>query len=533
MKNFKYITMFFIATLLFVGCGEDRTVDTVDTNHRIIVTSEMDYENTIAIAGHIDFGDISRGVVSRTWTLPENSTSIQGEDGNTSSKDVIKGFFYKPGVYNVTLNQTFSDNVYPNDDSTMPINGRELDTTIVVTVLDSIKSVLKIYHLNDDGTTGAELVLADNAENEVTASKTLRLTYTATGEPESAIWTSEGGKPDRIPTKEDENEVDMRFNKLGTWDLDFLATRFRPEDGDTLSFKRLIKVIPSTEPVVLERVSEKDDGKVALEFSREMDESTVNADDFSVRIENDGNIINPLILGATLDPDEGNIILLELDNEKLYYDDEVFVSYTPGNLRTADLVDATAITDAGGGPIDYRSVIDIFATIDFDPSMEDFTADESWNPLGWGSPWDKFNRKVSRDLSRTGDNSLYVEFEPFGGMIVERGDDEGTPITIPYEKGKTYELGYWMYVVEGVANVPGSTKASDIRLYASSFAFELVPTIFSPTTTTGQWVYQSKIFKASFSDSVSLLFRGFNEHNPDTLKFYIDDFSLTELPFRP
>ncbi len=76
------------------------------------------------------------------------------------------------------------------------------------------------------------------------ASNSIRLSYTAIGEPQSVSWKSVGGKPNAV-TISDDSEVDMRFNRLGSWDIEYIASRFRPTDADTLSFENVIKVIPS------------------------------------------------------------------------------------------------------------------------------------------------------------------------------------------------------------------------------------------------------------------------------------------------
>ena len=234
MKKCKFLSILFVFTLLLVSCEKQEELNLNDPNHRIIVTSEMDFENKVIVGGDIDFGDISRGVESRTWTLPSNAR-IVGGNGTTSSEKVVKAIFNKAGVYDVVLNQTFKGNVYPNDDSTEPIDSRQLDTTIVVTVIDSIQSVLKAFRINPDGSTGAEINLADGAENELEASNSIRLTYTAIGEPQSVTWNSVGGKPNAV-TISDNSEVDMRFNRLGSWDIEYIASRFRPTDADTLSY---------------------------------------------------------------------------------------------------------------------------------------------------------------------------------------------------------------------------------------------------------------------------------------------------------
>ncbi len=523
MKNYKILTLFLLISLVLTSCGEDLSVGTMDTNHRVIVTSEMNFENRVSVNGHIDFGDISRGVVSRLWTLPgDTDVAVIAKNGaSTSSDDVIKGIFYKPGVYDVTLNQTFGGDVYPNEDSTEPINSRELDTTIVVTVLDSLRADLKLYYINDDGTTGAELVLADGAENELTASKSVRLTFTSVGEEDNVTWSSEGGKPSSETTTL--NEFDMRFNTLGSWDLDFRAFRDRPRDADTLSFEKLIKVIPSTDPVTLDRVFGVD-GKIGLEFSRDIDPESVDPSTFSVRIENDGSIFMPMVSTATINADEANIVILELDNETVYNDDQVFVSYTPGTLRTSDLVDATEIINA---ELSGFRLVNIYESTDFDYSFENSTIDD-WPNHGWGGIWGQFNHEISSNVVRTGSNSLYIEFEPNGGMIMRHEN------TVPIESGKEYEIGYWMYIVDGIANAPSGDASSDIRIYEVGFGIaDLIPTVFSSSLPTGEWIYQSFQFKSVFGGDATLLIRGFNENNPDTLKFYLDDMSLSEIRLRP
>ncbi len=527
MKKINYIIAIFITTLLVVSCAEDLATDTQDTNHRIIVTSEMDYENKVAIAGHIDFGDISRGVVTRTWSVPNDPSiaKIWGEDGNTSSKNVIKALFYKPGEYNVTLSQTFGGNVFPNDDSEEAINGRELDTTIVVTVLDSLRANLKVYYINEDGTTGDELLLADNAENELTASKSVRLTFTAAGEPDNVTWTSNGGKPDRIQTEE--NEVDMRFNKLGSWDLDFLASRFRPRDADTLSFEKIIKVIPSTEPVVLEGVSEKD-GFVALQFSRDMDPASLDASNFTVRLEHEGSPISSTVANVILDENENNIVLLELDAERMYDDDVAFVSYNPGSLKTADQVDADEFTDIES--VSFNT--NLYESTNFDFGCESTTAqnngDGDWPYQNWGGNWGEYDIDINSNLPHSGAQSMEITMRPNGGWIFGGSGDFQLVV------GQEYELGYWVYVDTDLTGAPTGTATSDIRFYASNWAMaDLGISNLDPSFPTGEWIYQKFYIKSTTDAEITWLIRGNNENNANPLKLYLDDFFLAAVELRP
>ncbi|TYA73903.1 hypothetical protein [Seonamhaeicola marinus] len=528
MKKIKILMVLILTATFFVSCFEDDTIDTVEPNHRVIVTSEMNFENTINPGGHIDFGDLSRGVTTRTWTFPEANTQIAGEDGNTSSKNLIKGLFYQPGVYNVTLNQTFKGDVYPNEDSTVPSTNRELDTTIVVTVLDWVESNLKAYYVNDDGSTGDELDLSDNAENEIIASKYVRLTYSAVGEPEEIVWSSAGGKPTSLETS-DGVEVDMRFGKLGSWDLQYIASRTRPTDADTIFIKNFIKVLPSTEPVDLDRVFEKE-GKIALEFSREMDPESLNRNNFTVRIENGGTTLNPAVSSAVIDSEEGNIVLLELENEQLYNDDQIFISYTPGSLRTLDLVDSEAFTDAL--LTEFTNLVNILPDTDFDYGFEG-TDTSNWPYLWWGGHWGEFTHSVNLDNPRSGNYSLEVEYNARGGMIISHRDGDGNDLNFSVENGKSYEFGYYIYVEDLGWDLYGNMWNSDIRFYPSNWAFELIPTTFNEDFPTGKWVYQKQTFTATFTGDVTWLIRGYNEFNNAPIKFYLDDFILSEVPFRP
>ncbi|GAA4933765.1 hypothetical protein GCM10023314_02780 [Algibacter agarivorans] len=529
MKNIKILQFMFIASLLLFSCNEDESVTLVEPNHRVIVTSEMNFENTINIGGHIDFGDLSRGVKSRVWTFPTNATNISGEDGNTSARDVIKGFFYEPGVYDVVLSQVFSGNVYPNEDSTEPIQGRELDTTIVVTVRGNVAANIQINYVNDDGSTGAPLNLSNNAENEIIASKYVRLTQGSTGEPTDFNWSLNGAKPEQVLIADDPDaETDVRYSKLGTWDLQFIASRTRPTDADTIYIKNFIKVNPSTEPVVLDRVFEKEaQTKIGLEFSREMDPATVNKNNFTVSIDTAGGAtLNPEIASVTVDANEGNILVVELANEVMYNDDIVKISYTPGVLSTLDAVQATTITDAILTDFIKTNILE---SLNVDHSIE--TSDDSnWPYLWWGGQWGEYDLSVSFDRAHTGDKSLYIEFRPNGGMIIGHKDAGGADITFTVESGFKYEMGAWIYI-EDLGNITGE---ANVRMYwtpGTNWGIGDNVT-FAPTTTTGEWFYSSSVVQFAAAGEVGYMIRGINT-NTERLKFYMDDLTLYKLTSRP
>lgn len=531
MKNIKFLQFIFIITLLLFSCNDDDSVVLIESNHRAIVTSEMDFENTINIGAHIDFADLSRGIESRLWTFPENVTELAGEEGNTSTKDVVKGTFNQAGVYDVVLSQVYKGNVYPNEDSTEPIQSRELDTTIVVTVLENIAANIKINYLNDDGSLGAELNLSDNAENEVTASKYVRLTQSSTGSPTNFTWNLKGAKPEQVLGDLTTPEVDVRYTKLGTWDLEFIASRTRPTDSDTIYIKNFIKVIPSTEPVTLDRVFEQESQtKIGLEFSREMDPATINKSTFSVTIETaNGATLNPEIANVTTHPTEGNILIIELANEIMYNDDVVKISYTPGGLTTLDAVAATTITDAILTDFIKVNLLEDpnFSDVDYDFET---TTEDNWPYLWWGGQWAEYNMNLSYNRAYKGSKSMYLEFKPNGGMIIGNVDANGDNITFPVEKGFKYEMGAWFYV-DDLGTI---TTDANIRMFwRPSTNWGIGDNVlFTQTTKVGEWFYSSAVVEFSADSNESYMIRGLN-NNATTLKFYMDNLTLYKLTSRP
>lgn len=534
MKNLKYLEFIFIFSLLLLGCNEDESIQLVEPNHRVIVTSEMNFENTINIGEHIDFGDLSRGVENRLWTFPADAAVIGGETGNTSNKDVVKGTFTKSGVFDVLLNQTFKGNVYPNEDSTEPLQTRELDTTIVVTVIGAVEASFQMNYINEDGSTGAPLSLSDNAENEIVASKFVRITQNSAGSPTNFRWLLPGAKTEFLEVvDEPDAESDVRYTKLGTWDLQFIAARTRPTDSDTIYIKNFIKVIPSTEPVTLDRVYEYEtQTKIGLEFSREIDPATVATEDFSVAIEtNTGTTIIPEISNVSVDPDEGNVVIIEIINEIMYNDDIVKVSYTPGALTTLDLVASEAITDAI--LTDFIKT-NLLPDSDVDYSFETVIED-NWRYLGWGGRWEEYARSISFDRAHTGDKSMLIELSPQGGMIIGNVNVDGDGavvdnINFTAEKGFNYEMGAWFYV-ESLSTL---TAEANIRMYwRPGTNWGIGDNIaFTNDTPIGQWFYSSEIATFSADGEVSYMIRGLND-NTDSVRFYMDDLTLFKLTSRP
>ncbi|ANW95068.1 hypothetical protein AXE80_01600 [Wenyingzhuangia fucanilytica] len=488
------------------------------------MTNQMHFGNKVEVNGSITFGDVSSGVESRKWTFPEGVVDIvDSDDDVTSTKNTVKAIFKKTGQHNVALHQVFKGDAY--DGTTL--KGKVLDTIIAVNVLKPVSVSLEGYKLNSDGSLGDALVMSDGALNEITASYSVRFIYTVEGQPEEFTWDLDNGGV-VVTTDENNQTTDVKYSKMGDFNLSFGASRERPAGGNMVSYTDLIRVVPSTDPVVLENTYNRD-GKIVLDFSREMDASKLNPNDFSVNITTFGGAtITPSINTVTLDPTDGDLVIVELNGETVYTDDQATITYTKGTLATSDGVDADTFMNVSV-TTQYPNVLE---TSSYDYGFENST-NANWKYLGWGAPFDGYTLDVNGTQVHSGTKSAHVTMNAGGGMIVGHKDNSNANITFPVEGGETYEVGVWVYLEQ----VGASTNLTpDLRLFSvpnTDWGVAAVHT-FTDTFTTGQWVYGKVLVKFDASATESrFAIRGYNKDNTTITSFYMDDFTVRKVNIRP
>ncbi|AXT63208.1 hypothetical protein D1816_23615 [Aquimarina sp. AD10] len=513
-KILKIVSPLIIILITIIGCDND-DVDTDVPSQRLIFTSEQNQDNQIRLGTSLTFADVSTGVISRKWTFPDDVTTIK-----ESNEDIVKTIFSKVGEHNVVLNQTFEESAFVNGEQ----RGKELDTTIVVRVLEPIKINLKANYINPDGSLGAALTIADNTQNEVIASRSIRYSFETIGEPEDINWTLDGGDPE---SSTGASEIDVTYKRVGTYDLKVEASTRRPFGEDQINFSNLIKVVPSTDPVSLDEIKGKRDGRLALEFSREMDETTINKANFSLTIQNGTTTIPAVIRSVTINPTQRNILDITLDGDSVYIDDVVTVSYAAGSLFTADGVQANSFTDIPMSSFEQGTNILETTTVDF--SFENSTDDSNWPYQFWGGIWELYDFSIAFDKARTGNRSGIVDMQANGGMIIAH--DSGS---FPLETGTTYEIGIWTFV-ENLGNTPDGLANPDLRLYwipATNFSVGPSPE-FTSDFPLNQWVYKSIIVTATETEDKQFLIRGYNEFNDAPIRIFMDDLFVSEVTIRP
>ncbi|WP_271783003.1 hypothetical protein [Aquimarina algiphila] len=521
MKKYLKIIMLLVTTILLMTNCQNDDVDTDIPSKRVIFTSEQTQGNAIRVNTSLSFGDISSGVISRTWSIPEGVANI-----TESSESRIKPIFNRVGQHNVTLTQTFEESAFVNGVQ----RGTKLDTTIVVTVLEPIKIDLKANYINPDGSLGAALNLSNNVENEVIASRSVRYTFDPVGLPQNIAWTLDGGDPDEVVGTM--NQVDVSYKRIGVYDFTVIANTPRPFGGDTISFEKLIKVIPSTDPVTLGNVEGKRDGTLALEFSREMDETTINATDFSIAIENGGSVIPATISSVSINPTERNILNITLDGELIYIDDTVTVSYTAGGLSTADGVQSDSFTNVSMNVFEQSPNLLEATVATTDPGFENsLSSDWIDGGFAFGTSLDA-TLTVNNTRAHTGINSGLVTASANTNSVIYNQGKE-----FPFETGKTYQLGVWSYLE---TSIDRATTGFDpeFRYYFNqtggpnySIAGPVIPFLNIPLN---EWVFNSIIITTTASDGPKeIMIRFLNEGNDNDLRVYIDDLSVSEVILRP
>ncbi|PIB35643.1 hypothetical protein BFP72_09690 [Reichenbachiella sp. 5M10] len=530
MKNIlKYIMILTLAVGVMSSCDDEYQAPNAGAKHSVIYSAEQSASNQVQVNGEISFGDASSGVQLREWSVAEGIGFIITDDSlSTSDMNNIKVVFNEAGTQEVKLHQEFGGDFYVGT----TVRSSSYDTTIMVTVLDSVDVAFEAHYINDDGTVGAALTLQDGAKNQVTASKSVQFTYILDGSPQEVIWTFEGGDPAEV--EYDGNAIEdgsglntvVKYKKIGVWDVGLLGFRDRPYGGDTLVYNDLIEVIPSTEPVILDQLVN-DGNTIVLNYSREIDPASVNANNFAVSMENAGTAIPVNIASVNVDPSEGNLVIISLDGENIYDDDEVHVTYTPGEMRTTDLVNADAITDQ---LMDHAKGENKMAQNGYDVGMETSTV-ANWPYLYWGGNWGMYTNDIITTNPHLGKKSMVVNWEAGGGSIFDYKDDLGNNTVFNLETGKTYEVGFWIYV-DKLGNADNGGLVPDFRLYPDDWSAELA-FFFDDAFPTGEWVYQSTTWSPANTRDYFFMMRGYNASSTVEMEFYLDDFGIYELNMRP
>lgn len=395
-RNIAVLFMLLLAVCSITSCDNSFNEE-IEFSHPVML-----HTNTIInINENISFSDLSQGVVTRKWSFPEGVVDVIKSDNDLESGEkIVHATFKKSGKYEVRFTNELKNASF------------NMDSIIPITVLDTIIS--KIWN-------EAPIV---NGVHTIEAGSEIRFSSLSTGEPDTFDWAFEGATPEMAT----DSTLLVKFKKLGTWDVALIASRDRPWGIDTLQLKDHIKVIPSTKPVTLDQVSQTDDNKMGLFFSRELQLPVNQLANFSAT--NNGTLVN--ILSVKQDPADATILYIEVEGDVINID-AATISYTPGDLISTDFVTVDGFTDIQVTPR-FVNLLGV------NPDLEDGTLD-GWNlARDWQAP--------------TGEGTITDE-EAHSGMysvkVVHTGDNYNVAAggDALIQDGKMYRLEFWFKAAPG------------------------------------------------------------------------------------
>ncbi len=495
MKQFARFLILTIFGLVFFGCGDDDFEAPTDEPNVILINTSFGIgEPIVQINGTETFADLSTGVNARQWSFPGGDIS----DVTSSSDKSVVVKFSKIGEYEVKLNQTF--NGIPWDWQTKKTKSSNvLDTTITVTVVDSVKADIEVWYVSTTDEDSIKFDMTDGALNVLMAGDKIRIKNSSVGAPTILTTFSDGASPttvQRTQGSEDfSQDIEIKYQRTGDYDFNFSASRVKPQGADEIDIDNFIRVIPSTRPVVLEDVYRIEEDVVALAFSRSVADPSAETANFSVRVKN--TVKNALGLPVEFDElipvisvsgGEGNTdneVYLKLES-RLFSSDEVLVSYTPGGLETADGVAANGFTEQ---KLDFRLVNIAAEYGGFEDSGLGWLVDNVAGSGGTASfSTEKprsgtFSAKLSS--GRTADGT-----REWAEVITDGDEEDPTAFNvINVQEGNNYLISYWVFVEE--ATPVSDDEWEELSMFLWIIGDKLVVHEYRSSLTThpiGEWV---------------------------------------------
>ncbi|MCG8390421.1 MAG: hypothetical protein MJA30_33035 [Cytophagales bacterium] len=334
--NYSSINLLFFACVLFVlySCEDEYEAPGPEFSYPLALRSPTSL--TVEVGNIASMSDISRGVVSRTWTAPEGAEIANDNNAQTSSAETVHIRFNQTGIFDVTLSSQFLNPEV------------SLDTVFSVTVLDSIEAAIgyttdPVQHTNNT----YEL---PSGKITISAGSSVFYKDISTGAPDTHNWLFEGGDPGSTNRGAADSAVAVLYKRLGTFDVQLISSRNSPSGRpDTMLLEDFVEVIPSTEPVDVVRITEDDRGRVQVFFSRGIDETTLGGTigNFTLMVDGEEAEINSVFINSS---DESILMIEPIQNIK--NSQTATLTYTDGGVFSTDLYEVDNF-----GPIG----IDIYA----------------------------------------------------------------------------------------------------------------------------------------------------------------------------
>ncbi len=531
----KYLLLIALPTLV-VGCDEGNEFIPDEINHSVISTSFGTSSAVMQVNSTMSFVDLSRGVVSREWTFPEGAvTDVDGNPLTTSSSANQKVCFVEFGEFYIDVKQTFNGDVYLGTEFTGSNTHSE---TIKVMVLDSVRASYTAVNQS----TAEDLIVKDEAKNQIQAGSTIRFNATSTGNPPTNTFTIYNAADGVVATgnaKEDsetgEIYADVQLPIPGVFNVKLASSN---DFGySEVEYTDLIEVIASQEPIFLNKISRATTAPgnvIALEFSRGMvKQEPFDAAGFTLATTNGATTVDISVTDVEIVSNVVNLILSDM----IYSSDIVFLSYDNTVAPLAACDNPEIVQESfQNSPVAFE-VTDILPSVGYDAGFEGTT--DNWAYLWWGGQWGNYASELSTAQVHSGAQSFRIEMSKTAGAghndtsVGKSGAIIGNKVEMfPVAADKIYVLGVWTYIESIDANL--GTAAVDLLFSLNENTTWDNQMPFNATAPVGEWVYRTQQIPAgNYTGDASILLRGNNQEFDTPFTIYLDDLTLSEAEPRP
>ena len=166
--------------------------------------------NRVQRGGFTSFADLSKGVVNRTWIVPESATIINAEGKDPAELDIVHVQFNEPGEYEVGLQSEFQDATV------------SLDTFFTIQVLDYVKTSLDVVSINAG--------FFEETPTQISMYEGGAITFadSSQGAPNRRLWLFPGGDPAKVgglSVEEDEevSTITVQYPTIGVYDVQLIT----------------------------------------------------------------------------------------------------------------------------------------------------------------------------------------------------------------------------------------------------------------------------------------------------------------------
>lgn len=398
MKKYIHNTILILLVMsVMLSCEKD--YDTPEANQFSDAVAVASGNKRIERGNITSFADLSKGVTSRTWTIPASATITNMDDQTSdfitsgsvksyseSDLDIIHVRFDEPGNYGVNLKADFE------------VDSIMLDTTFNVTILDHIQTKLEILSI-DSG-------FSEIKPDQITMYEggTINFKDASLGTPNRRKWTLPGGEPSSaggISVDEDElvKNISVSYPSIGVYDLTLVTWRQYPTGVmDTLHLKDYVNVVENIDPPSIKSITENETGVIHLVYDLPLKLTSDIVSNLTLTVDGTSAVIS----SASINAEDNRIVditpavnILNNQGATLSYDG------SGGLMRINDIM-APAFTD---------QIVNLF-------SPPNLAGDEVFGfedgGAGWSPPWvwdSKGTTSFPDDFAASGTYSMRMEVD--------------------------------------------------------------------------------------------------------------------------